>query len=93
MFNYIYEIILTFVAKFLISLFVKIKIQKDMNVPPFDGIPGVMPGIISVPPPPEFEDENYKFAHLQGKNYHSRGLNNIPKHKRRMMSCNKNDKD
>ena len=34
--------------------------MKHFNVPALDGIPGIMPGTITVPPPPEFEDEEPK---------------------------------
>jgi hypothetical protein len=58
-----------------------------------DGIPGIMPGIVNVPSPPEFRDEEAEFTQPKNtKNLHSRDLNNIPQHKRRMMPCNKKDK-
>ena len=63
------------------------------NVPALDGIPGIMPGTITVPPPPEFEDEEIDSSQpLDRKNHYPRGSNNIPKHKRRMMPCNKVEK-
>ena len=60
------------------------------NVPAIDGIPGIMPGFVKVPPPPKFEDEKINFAQLQNpKNHYQRNGKNIPKYKRRLMSCNR----
>jgi len=68
--------------------------MKRFNVPAIDGIPGIMPGTIKVPPPPEFAEEEIESAQPQDrKNHHPRNLNKIPKHKRRMMPCDKKDKD
>ena len=64
-----------------------------INVPAIDGIPGIMPGTIQVPPPPEFEDEEIEGSQPQDrKNHHPRNLGNLPKHKRRMMPCDKVEK-
>lgn len=63
------------------------------NVPALDGIPGIMPGTITVPLPPEFEDEEINSPLPQDrKNHHPRNLKDLPKHKRRMMPCNKVEK-
>jgi hypothetical protein len=58
-----------------------------------DGIPGIMPGTVKVPPPPEFGDKEVESTQPRNtQNLHPRDLNNIPRHKRRMMPCNKKDK-
>lgn len=31
--------------------------KQKPQVPAIDGIPGIMPGTVQAPPPPEFEDE------------------------------------
>ena len=62
--------------------------------PAMDGIPGIMPGTVTVPPPPEFEEEEIETVKPQyRKSLHPRNLNNIPKHQRRMMPCNKVEKE
>ena len=67
--------------------------MKHFNVPALDGIPGIMPGTITVPPPPEFAEEEIESAHPRDrKNHNPRKLNNIPKQKRRMMPCDKVEK-
>jgi hypothetical protein len=67
--------------------------MKHFNVPALDGIPGIMPGTITVPPPPEFEEEEIESTLPQDrKDLHPRNLNNIPRHKRRMMPCDKVEK-
>ena len=57
-----------------------------------DGIPGIMPGTVKVPPPPEFvgDDENLTpQSYDKGINV-SKGMV-IPRHKRRMMQCDKKE--
>jgi len=67
--------------------------MKHFNVPAIDGIPGIMPGTVKVPPPPEFEEEEFPTTEFhENKTHLSKGAN-IPKHKRRMMPCDKKDKD
>jgi hypothetical protein len=63
------------------------------NVPALDGIPGIMPGTIMLPPPPEFGEEEFETEQPQScKSHHPRNLHNIPKHQRRMMPCDKVEK-
>jgi len=66
--------------------------MKNLNVAAIDGVPGIMPGIVTLPVP-EFEDEEPVQAPQSEEIYHSRRGKDIPKHKRRMMPCNKKDKD
>lgn len=69
--------------------------MKRFNVPSIDGIPGIMPGTGSlVPPPPEEELVEEKHPAPQNeKNHYVRRVNNLPKHKRRMMPCNKKNSE
>ena len=68
--------------------------MKHFNVPALDGIPGIMPGTITVPPPPEFEDEEPTSApKCEETSKATRRGAGIPRHKRRMMPCNKKEKD
>ena len=63
------------------------------NVPALDGIPGIMPGIVTIQFSPEFAEEEIESTNPQDrKNYHPRNLNNIPRHQRRMMPCDKMEK-
>ncbi len=65
-----------------------------INVPAIDGIPGIMPGTIKVPPPPDYDGEEVEDLNPQyqeKKNHFCRGAN-IPKHKRRMMPCDRMEK-
>ena len=39
--------------------------MKHFNVPAIDGIPGIMPGTVKVPTPPEFEEEEIESAQLK----------------------------
>ena len=59
-----------------------------------DGIPGIMPGTVTVPPPPvELEEDNETVSSVQ--TYNKVGVRAgvvIPKYKRRMMLCNRTDK-
>jgi len=67
--------------------------MKHFNVPALDGIPGIMPGTITVPPPPEFDEEEIESSNPQDrKNHHPRNGKNIPRHKRRMMPCDRVEK-
>ena len=67
--------------------------MKHFNVPALDGIPGIMPGTITVPPPPEFDEEEIESAQPQDrKNHHPRNGKDIPRHKRRMMPCDRVEK-
>ncbi len=59
-----------------------------------DGIPGIIPGTVKVPPPPEFESEEVESTQpMSIKNLHPRKLNDLPRHQRRMMPCNKENKN
>ena len=50
--------------------------MKHFNVPAIDGIPGIMPGTVKVPTPPEFEEEEIESTQPQDrKNHHPRKLN------------------
>jgi len=68
--------------------------MKHFNVPAIDGIPGIMPGTIKVPPPLEFDDEEYAPAPSIDETY-AQKMVKIPRcrrqnstgHKRRMMPC------
>ena len=63
-------------------------------VPAVDGIPGIMPGTIKVPPPPEFNDEEYPPSPCMDETY-AKKMAKLPKRqrqnpvdqKRRMMPC------
>ncbi len=65
--------------------------KSRFNVPAYDGIPGIMPGIMTIIVP-EFEDEEPTSVPQSTKFQHPRNVNNVPKHKRRMMPCNKVEK-
>ena len=67
--------------------------MKRFNVPSIDGIPGIMPGTVQLPPPPEFEDEEPHSGPQIGEVSYAQRVANIPRHKRRMMPCNKKNKD
>lgn len=69
-------------------------IMNHFNVPAIDGIPGIMPGTVKVPPPPEFidEEEESQTPEFREKKTHFSKGSNVPKHKRRMMPCNKVEK-
>jgi len=56
-----------------------------------DGIPGIMPGTVKVPPPPEFieEEESSPNHELHKKKTHFSKGANVPKHKRHMLPYNK----
>lgn len=41
--------------------------MKHFNVPALDGIPGIMPGTITVPLPPEFAEEEIESAQPQDR--------------------------
>ena len=41
--------------------------MKHFNVPAIDGIPGIMPGTVKVPTPPEFEEEEIESAQPQDR--------------------------
>ncbi len=72
--------------------------QKHLNVAALDGIPGIVPGIVTVPLPPEFTEEvGFVYPPQSTRNNHSSGLsnpltNNPPKHIRRMMPCDRVEK-
>ena len=73
----------------------KLKQKTNMKyyVPAFDGVPGVMPGIMTLRFLPDFAEEEIESAQPQDrKKYHPRNLNNIPRHKRRMMPCDRVEK-
>ncbi len=53
--------------------------MKNFNVPAIDGIPGIMPGTIKVPPPPEVVEEEIESVQLQDrKNQYPCKGKNIP---------------
>ncbi len=54
----------------------------------FDGVPGVMPGIPTLSDV-YFENEEPRSAPKCEENYRVQRTANIPRHKRRMMPCNK----
>lgn len=54
----------------------------------FDGVPGVMPGILTLSDV-YFENEEPRSAPKCEENYRVQRTANIPQHKRRMMPCNK----
>ena len=62
------------------------------NVAAIDGVPGIMPGIITIPVP-EFEDEEPKSVPQSMGNNNTRRGKDIPRHKRRMMPCDNKKKD
>jgi len=67
--------------------------MKYFNVPAIDGIPGIMPGTVKVPPPPEFiEEEASPTPEFHEKKTHFSKGANVPKHKRRMMPCDRVEK-
>lgn len=68
--------------------------MEEIYVPALDGIPGIVPGIVRVPSPPEFEKEEIESVQYSQdrKNHHPRNLNNIPRHQRRTMACDKQEK-
>jgi hypothetical protein len=85
---------LTFYIQIINITVPKLKKQNGMkrNVAAIDGVPGIMPGIVTVPFP-EFEDEEPKSIPQSMETNHTRRGNDIPRHKRRMMPCNKKNKD
>ena len=70
--------------------------MKYFNVPSIDGIPGIMPGTVKVPPPVEVEVENDEEGSQRipqcdtPKMGNTRKTGRIPKH-RRMMPCDRKD--
>lgn len=64
--------------------------RKNPEVPALDGIPGIMPGTVQAPPPPKFYEDEIESAKPQNHEiHHLRNLDNIPRHHRRMMPCNR----
>jgi len=54
-----------------------------------DGIPGIMPGTVQVPPPPIEIEERQPAPHCKKDRYRARETSDKPRHKIRMMPCNK----
>ena len=55
-----------------------------------DGIPGIMPGTLQVPPPPQEIEEPKPAPRSKKSKYRAREEKNKPRHKiLRMMPCNK----
>ena len=67
--------------------------QKHLNVAALDGIPGIVPGIVTVPLPPELTEEvGFIYPPQSMRKNYSSGLNNPPKYIRRMMPCDRVEK-
>ena len=54
-----------------------------------DGIPGIIPGTVQVPPPPQEIEESISTPRSNESKYHPKEVQTKPKHKIRMMPCNK----
>ena len=77
----------------------RLNVAAPVNVAALDGIPGIMPGIVTVPLPLELVEEDVGSVYppqSTGKNYPSNLnnplTNNSPKHIRRMMPCDRVEK-
>ena len=70
--------------------------EKRVYAPSIDGIPGIMPGTVSlVPPPPQEIEEPQVTPHCRKTKKHdnAREAGSKPKYKNRMMPCNKKETD
>lgn len=54
-----------------------------------DGIPGIMPGTLQVPPPPIEIADPQPAPHCKKNKYRARETGGKPRHKNRMMPCNR----
>ena len=57
--------------------------------PAIDGIPGIMPGTVQLPPPPIEIEEPQPAPHCKKDMYRAGESCSKPQHKIRMMPCNK----
>ena len=66
--------------------------SKKKEVPAIDGIPGIMPGIGSLLPPPEEGPTDETLNPNNVSRHHSREDLPTPVHQRRMMPCDRQEK-